>query len=360
MGAGRTRQFAERMGMLGYTNAHDGQGINQWIYGRIHNPTTHPDAAISGGNFLPILFRDLQVDTVTETLSLRRVTGAASYRVFAFDDEDETDPENAIAYISVTAPAHDIYQGSQWATLDEFNISALFDAIPEDAETVFFRVQAIAPVFPVRGQTGVNWGENSPISLVAEVVDDDPFAGAAEWALPYLPDALDAGLLTERMFGAWTEAPTRVEAAADIVRFAQVFTGAEDLVELFEIMGLESVDEWNDSDDENAIFLRAAGISDGVGDGYFDPDGSFTRAAMVVMIYRLAMALDLEVDDYALASETFDDVPDWPQHQEAVGWAYAVGITTGEGGRRFNPLGALQNQHVAVFALRALRNLSEG
>jgi hypothetical protein len=349
------------MAMLGYTNAHDGQGINQWTYGRILNPATHTVPAISGGDFLPAIFRDLQVDVLTETLSFRRVTGTASYRVFVFADEEETDPENAIAYITVAAPVHNPYLGSQWAVVDEFDISALFDAeIPDDVESVYFRVQAIAQVFPVRGQTGVNWGEDSPISLPAEIIEGAIFEGAAEWALPYLPDALEAGLLTERMFGAWTEAPTRVEAAADIVRFAQVFTGAEDLIELFEVMGLEAADAWNDTDDENAVFLRAAGISDGVGDGYFDPDGSFTRAAMVVMIYRLAMALDLEVEDYPLASETFDDVPDWPQHQEAVGWAYAVGITTGEGGRRFNPHGPLQNQHVAVFGLRALRNLSEG
>ena len=342
--------------MLGYTNAHDGQGINQWIYGRIYDPSGHPDPQVSGGDFLPALFRNLEVNLTTEMISFGRVTGAESFVVFAFDSYEENDPESAVASVTIPALSHDIYQGSQWNTVNEFDISGLLAELPGDAGEFYFRVQAIAQMFPVRGQDGLYWGENSPLSLVAQSAD--PFVGAADWALPYLPEALEIGLLSERMFGAWEDSPTRVEAAADIVRFALVFTEVENLGALYELLGLEEVEPWADTDDVNARFLRAAGISTGVDGVNFDPYGSFTRAAMVVMLYRLADALGLDMTGHPLGTDLFTDVLDWPQHPEAIGWAASVGITLGFPDGRFGFHDDLQNQHVVVFSMRALENLS--
>jgi hypothetical protein len=283
----------------------------------------------------------------------------AQFRIFAFETPDETDPEYAVA--TGYLPALPVRTNGDGGDFRQIRVFDLAELELDDISELYFRVQALPEVdLPVRGQDGVYWGEPSPLSYVA--TPGDPFAGAASWALAYLPAAYDEGLLSERMFGAWEDSPTRLEAASDIVRFAQVFTGAADLEALYEYLGLDfdDAEPFPDTDDENARFLKAAGISTGNQYGYFVPADSFTRAAMVVMIYRLAMALELEVDGFPLGSDSFTDVPDWPQHEEAIGWAASVGITEGIGGGLFGSLDDLQNQHIALFALRALRSLSQG
>ena len=319
----------------------------------MYDPMLHPDPAINGADWQSYMFRDFEVNEAGTQVSWLQLTGVVYYDVFAFESAESDEP-----VATARIPQVNNYNAAS-ALNDEvtFNLSEL--NLP--GGTYYIAIQGIVPRAPVNvGGIDVYWGVDSPVSNRIPVVigDTDPLAGADGWALVELAEAIEAGLVDARMVGNWTAAPTRVQAAADIVRFALVFTGAEDLDELYEILDLEEVDPWADTLDANARFLRAAGISEGVGEGNFDPTGSFTRAAMVVMIYRLAMALDLDVDGYPLASESFDDVPDWPQHEEAIGWAYAVGITTGIGNRQFNPLGELQNQHVGVFAIRALNNLS--
>ena len=240
--------------------------------------------------------------------------------------------------------------GPAWADQNDANLGHLWGNIP------FYNSML----------SGVTLGgpHTDPVSIDNVVISTyfpafviGPFAGADSWALDELRVAMDAGLLADRMMGAWQELPTRVEAAEDIVRFALVFTDLETLEELYEYLDLDEAEAWADTPDANARFLRAAGISDGIGGNNFGPTQSFTRAAMVVMLYRLADVLGLDLEDYPLGSEFFDDVPGWAMADEALGWAYAVGITRGEAPGVFNPDGPLQNQHVGVFAIRALLNL---
>ena len=343
--------------MLGYTQVHDFQGINHWIYGRIYDPTLHPDPAISTGDFLQHIFRNFVVDILAQTISLSRVTGVKEYQIFLFDDADEIDPENAVATIAIPRP-HNHTAGSLTHEVDILDVSELFDAMSEDGE-YFFRIQAISQRYEVRGQEGLYWGADSPISQPAREVD--PLAGADSWALegdPNLADAIAAGLISTRMFGNWTHEPTRLEAAENIVTFALVYTGIANVSDLYNHFALLQVEPWDDTDDSNARFLKAAGISDGIGGNNFGPTGTFTRAQMVVMLYRFIVDfLDINIGQHPMGSEFFDDVPDWNRADEALGWAYYVGIIDGVGYRVFDPDAALQNQHVGLFAIRALNNL---
>ena len=365
---------SQRLAEAGYMNVFDLQGAGQWTLGMRYdnegfrfNQTTQEtfltateDLAntvtmLPGLSYIADRFDGVQLDP--EAGLLRWVNNRwAAYKIFAFEDADESDPENAVAVGEL--PAH-----NSTNTVRVFDLSTL--DLSEDGD-YYFRIQALPNVMvPVRGYIvdgeQVYWGAPSALSAPAAVTPPaDPFAGAAVWAAPYLPEALEAGLLSERMFGAWTAVPTRVEAAEDIVRFAKVFLGAEDLAELYEMLELDEVEPWADTNDANARFLRAAGVSTGLDNVNFGPDLNFTRAHMIVMLYRLADAMGLDMEGYPLGSEFFDDVPNWPQAEEAIGWAYEVGITAGTGGRTFSPNSPLQNQHIAVFAIRALRALAEG
>ena len=316
----------------------------------------HPDESIGAADWQSEMFRYFEVNEAGSEATWRQLTGVVYYDIFVFESADA---EEAVATARIPQ-TNNYFAASSFNEPVVFNLSALDLS---DGGEYYLAIQGIVPRFPVN-VTGVNdyWGVDSPVSerIPFTFSATDLFAGAADWALPYLPAALEAGLLSERMFGAWTDSPTRLEAAADIVRFALVFEDLEDLDALYEFLGIEKSEPFADTDDVYAQFLRSAGISQGVDNVNFDPDGIFNRAAMVIMIYRLANVLDLDVADFPLGTESFDDVPFWDDADEAIGWAYDVGITQGEGNRVFNYAGALTNQHVAVFAIRALRSLSDG
>jgi hypothetical protein len=154
--------------MLGYTDAHDFQGINQWIYGRIHDPGLHSDPAISEGDWINTLFRDLTVDADAGTLTWLNVTGVESFRVYAFDVADEIDPASAVASATLLR-SHDIYLPTQMNEQVTFSLSDLVPALTND-RTYYLRVQAIAPEIPVQGQGTLIWGGHSPVSLPVQTI----------------------------------------------------------------------------------------------------------------------------------------------------------------------------------------------
>ena len=344
--------------MMGFTQVFDFQGIDQWIYGRILNPSLHHETAISEPDWESAghLFQNLMINLTGTALTMTNIPGVSEYRVYAFDNAEATDPADALAYIVVPAFPFDARQdlGGRPSTATVVaELSEFYPALT-DGGTYYLRIRGMVPEYPVVGQDGVVWGEHTPLS---RAISTDPFVGADDWARnsDALPAAAEQGLLHTRMIGNWTANPNRLQAASDIVRFAQALTGISDLDELSEYMGLEEAEAFADTENANALFLRAAGVSEGVGNNYFGAEQNFTRAEMVVMLHRLALALGVDVEGYSLGSESFDDLPDWAD--VAVGWAAEIGITIGEGERRFNPNGALQNQHVGVFAIRALRYL---
>ena len=147
--------------MLGYTRAYDSQGINQWIYGRIMDPALHPDPAVSGGDWINILFRDLELNE-DNTLTWLNVTGVESFMIYAFDSADETDPDNAVASATLQRE-HDMYLPPQRNIEVSFDLSELTPALSDDG-TYFFRIQAMAQEVPVRGQEPLLWGVHSPLS----------------------------------------------------------------------------------------------------------------------------------------------------------------------------------------------------
>lgn len=73
------------------------------------------------------------------------------------------------------------------------------------------------------------------------------------------------------------------------------------------------------------------GITDGVGDNLFDPDGEVTRAQVVTFLWRMAGRPE------TAAAETFSDVEQGSWYEEAVKWAVANDITLGTGEGKFSP-----------------------
>ena len=83
-------------------------------------------------------------------------------------------------------------------------------------------------------------------------------------------------------------------------------------------------------------------------DGLFNPTANITRAQLVTTLYRLAG--EPKVTDTSALIE-FSDVVPGKYYTNAVCWAYAEGIATGNEGK-FNPTGSLTRQQMAAFFFR--------
>ena len=94
-------------------------------------------------------------------------------------------------------------------------------------------------------------------------------------------------------------------------------------------------------------FVYDAGLMSG-SNGLFNPTADITRAQIVTTLYRLAG--EPEVTD-AKALTDFTDVAEGKYYTDAVCWAYANGVATGNNGK-FDPTGKLTRQQMAAFFYR--------
>lgn len=90
------------------------------------------------------------------------------------------------------------------------------------------------------------------------------------------------------------------------------------------------------------------GITTGVSNTRFDPDGKCTRAQAVTFISRL-----IHIDDIDLTSaENFSDVRQGDYYCDAVRWAVKEGIARGTGNGAFSPAGTCNRAQIVTFLYR--------
>ena len=103
----------------------------------------------------------------------------------------------------------------------------------------------------------------------------------------------------------------------------------------------------------------SGGITQGVGGGRFDLDGSVTRAQIVTFLSRLSGLLGGPVGGSGLGSDSFVDVPVGHWADEAVGWAVVNGVTRGVGGGRFDLDRVVSRAQIATLLFRVVRLVEE-
>ena len=94
------------------------------------------------------------------------------------------------------------------------------------------------------------------------------------------------------------------------------------------------------------------GITAGVAERRFDPDGSVTRAQIVTFLNRANNLLDGPVDVEGLGSDSFTDLPRGHWADRSVGWALANGITSGVGVNLFGPNRFVTRAQIVTFLFR--------
>ena len=103
----------------------------------------------------------------------------------------------------------------------------------------------------------------------------------------------------------------------------------------------------------------SVGITQGVGGGRFDLDGSVTRAQIVTFLSRLSGLLGGPVGGSGLGSDSLVDVPVGHWADEAVGWAVVNGVSRGVGGGRFDMDRVVSRAQIATLLFRVVRLVEE-
>ena len=87
------------------------------------------------------------------------------------------------------------------------------------------------------------------------------------------------------------------------------------------------------------------GITSGMGNGRFSPEGTCTRGQSVTFLYRAAGAP-------AVSGSSFQDVPASSYCADAIAWAVKNGITQGTGAGAFSPNGGCTRAQIVTFLYR--------
>lgn len=98
---------------------------------------------------------------------------------------------------------------------------------------------------------------------------------------------------------------------------------------------------------EAVDYCSENGIMNGMDDGLFVPDGELTRAMLVSSLYRI------EGEPETDANGAFADVDDGAWYADAVNWAYASGIISGNNENLFEPDEPITKEDTAAILWRA-------
>ncbi len=101
--------------------------------------------------------------------------------------------------------------------------------------------------------------------------------------------------------------------------------------------------------DTNVVYFESVqkatsyGLMSGVGNGKFNPDGTFTRGQLAALMYNMADKPETE------AASSFSDVEQGQWYSDAVNWASDIGLVAGSGDGTFKPADNTDRETVAVI-----------
>lgn len=155
--------------------------------------------------------------------------------------------------------------------------------------------------------------------LLAIAVLTPAFAAPSGWAAEAVEEAIERGLVPQRLQSNFTQATTRAEFAALVVAFYETQRGT--------ITGRVNFADTNDINVQKAAYI---GILQGVGNNRFEPNRNLTRAEAAVMLARLADAVGRPLPRQAPDFADYRMFPNWAV--DAIGQMQAAGIMVGVAG----------------------------
>ena len=109
---------------------------------------------------------------------------------------------------------------------------------------------------------------------------------------------------------------------------------------VFGLFDMPAQDNWAY---DGIAFCLYSGLMNGMGGGYFQPNGTTTRAQLVTILWRM-----MDAPKSTKAAPFTDLTQDW--YRDAVAWAAENGITTGTSAKTFSPdTPVTREQMVTIF-----------
>ena len=103
---------------------------------------------------------------------------------------------------------------------------------------------------------------------------------------------------------------------------------------------------------DGIAFCLYTGLMNGMGNGYFQPNGTTTRAQLVTILWRMYG------EPAPKADSGFADIHPNDWYADAVAWAVENKITDGKTDTTFDPLGNVTRQQMASFFSRMMQALA--
>lgn len=180
-----------------------------------------------------------------------------------------------------------------------------------------------------------------------------PIQGMSAWAEKEVSEAINAGLVPENLQQYYPYPVSRGDVAQMFVNLLEKSNGKT----IGQIMAEKGVvmneSAFSDTADKAVLACNALDIINGVGNGRFDPDGTFTRAQIAAIVNRVARVMGIDTSGY---THDFTDVQGhWVDNE--LGWPVHAGIINGIGSNRFDPDGKLTTEQAIAITYRAMQAL---
>lgn len=173
-----------------------------------------------------------------------------------------------------------------------------------------------------------------------------------DWATGEVLAASEAGLVDKAIMGDdYTRSINRLQFSSIAVRLAEKMAGKS--------ITPASSGTFTDTDNEYVRKAAAAGITSGVGDGRFDPNGTLTRQQMATFLYRALQWVKNNSDtEYTIYTPELGKYSDAGQlagwASEAMGFMNALGLVSGTSATALSPNGTCTIEQAIAVAGRSL------
>lgn len=178
-----------------------------------------------------------------------------------------------------------------------------------------------------------HWTENRPANLFTDVPSDAYYAGAVNWAV-------ENGITNGTSENAFS--PNASCTRAQMVTFLWRAMGSPQVSGSNPFTDVAPGDYFYDA----VLWARSSGITTGVDDSRFDPNGTCSRAQAVTFIWRA------NNKPGSTMNVPFSDVAPDSYYTEAAAWAAETGITTGTGDGAFSPDAFCSRGAIVTFLYR--------
>lgn len=186
------------------------------------------------------------------------------------------------------------------------------------------------------------------------VVTADHFVTArtSGWATQSVQAAANDGLADKALLGGdYTGTVNRLQFCSIAVKMAEKMTGKP--------ISPAPLGTFTDTDSEYVRKASAAGITTGVGEGLFDPNGPLTRQQMATFLYRALMYVkansDTEYTVYTSKLGSYSDagqIQDWAK--QPMEFMNALGLIAGTSGTTLSPNANCTIEQALIVADRSL------